>query len=698
VRGLIRGGLSKPAIDGGETIDFSAENVEALPALYRLCWCPSSRQCTDEVDFGDNVGALIIKGPFLGYSRTCHAAQACGEAGEVSLIRGVALTDGDRMMASLACGRSDGIGGTGFPSVSGRSHGISIGARRHGTEFSWGVDGVFGGAVLAGGIYRLCWCPRGYECSTPDAFGLDVGQITVVGPYLNCSMNLFGYSGCADQNRDVIGGTPFAFQGILGVGLQVGDRFMVLDSCGTGPGAAGFPSSSISDAATLAGSQFQWGLGTTPITAVGGQYRLCWCQAGRSCTVSQNFVVDVGSTVVSSPVCAQTFECYIYERCILGQVLNDNLRAVNLKNGDIVRIMEQCAGSLNYDASCPGPRYCEIENSRPSEGAGQAGNLGLRIQYNSAQISFGIEELQTPHGMFRLCWCAGGWGEPCSSADQFAVDAGLMIMAGPSTNQHRTCMRYQECHVNDITGTALEDGDRLLILESCRTGTGMTVTPTILTDFFTSGVKGFSNSGISLPATNDGTSFSWGSVPVDTGGKYKMCWCSKYYSGLTGCEKAENFKVEVGVLSVFGFAQNHRTCFSGHTCVAERIVGFPLSDGDRLMVMREDTGAAKCGTFTGDPIGFGGVMGFPWVGFSSNAVNTTDHPDVPGSGGVVQDFHWGSDQVVRALPGRYKMCFCSASDACVGYADFNRHAGYMHVVHRTFGHLQFETLQKADNL
>lgn len=70
------------------------------------------------------------------------------------------------------------------------------------------------------GSYRLCWCAEGFDCTIPGAFAVDVGPLTMVGPYLACDVNLNGYSDCAEQSRDVVGGTPFVLDGIRGVGLK----------------------------------------------------------------------------------------------------------------------------------------------------------------------------------------------------------------------------------------------------------------------------------------------------------------------------------------------------------------------------------------------------------------------------------------------------------------------------------------------
>eukprot|EP00439_Symbiodinium_sp_Y106_P053055 s1728_g7.t1 len=673
-RGMPQNGVSQPATDAAD-FSFGPEPVLALPGHYQLCWCPSSRGCSDEVNFAIPAGILIVKGPFLGNSRTCHVGQACGEAGEVASFRGVGLSNGDRLMAMVSCSELAGAtGAVGFPEVPGRARGVSLEAEQHGSMFSWGTQGAFNGAILAGGEYRLCWCPKGYECNTPSAFGLDIGQLSVVGPYVSCDISTPGQ--CADQNRDVVGGTVYNITDLAGLGLQDGDALMILETCGV-PGAMvdGFPNGGVSNPATEEGSAFIWGTGEEFVTAKGGEYRLCWCQAGRSCAVAENFNADIGSVVVRAPVGFQAFACATYERCSLSE-----LQGVNLQDGDLVQIMSTCAQASGFTA-CIEPDYCVVPGSQRSSKATQSDYLGERLQYNNLTISFGPEEVRAPNGAYRLCWCGGGSGSDCSSPSGFAIDAGAITIAGPQSGQDRTCVSSQSCTIYNITGSFLEDGDRLMLLESCRTGTGITDTETPLMDFATRGILGFPDFGRSLPATDNGATFTWGSDPISTGGKYKMCWCSRQAHETLPCDRAERFKIEVGMLTVVGFAENKRSCFVGQPCEVEHLVGFPLHDGDQVLLQ---PATSTCGS-SGE---------FPGASLSGFAFNTTEHVHDEGGGGIVQDLSWSPLQL---LPGSYQLCWCSALASCANSLDFQERAGSLEVLVQTIGHLQLELTEFPDS-
>ena len=277
--------------------------------------------------------------------------------------------------------------------------------------------------------------------------------------------------------------------------------------------------------------------------------------------------MDIGTVVVRAPVGFQAFACATYERCSLSE-----LQGVNLQDGDLVQIMSTCAQGPGFAEGCSDPDYCVVPGSQRSSKATQSGYLGEQLQYNNLTISFGPEEIRAPNGAYRLCWCGAGSGVPCSSPLGFAADAGAITIAGPQSGQDRTCFSSQSCTIYNITGSFLEDGDRLMLLESCRTGTGLTETATPLIDFATRGVLGFPDFGRSLPATDNGATFTWGSEPVATGGKYKMCWCSRQAHATLPCDRAERFKIEVGTLTVVGFAENRRTCFVGQPCEVERLV------------------------------------------------------------------------------------------------------------------------------
>lgn len=87
-------------------------------------------------------------------------------------------------------------------------------------------------------------------------------------------------------------------------------------------------------------------------------------------------------------------------------------------------------------------------------------------------------------------------------------------------------------------------------------------------------------------------------------------------------------------MTVVGYAShNTRTCFVGEECVVDRLVGFPVSDGDRLMAMYSDR---ACGEAGGEPHWFGGDtwvhLGVQlwWSHFSfAGASHNTDQRQAP---------------------------------------------------------------------
>eukprot|EP00438_Fugacium_kawagutii_P024896 Skav220463 [mRNA] locus=scaffold3371:94690:102107:- [translate_table: standard] len=156
----------------------------------------------------------------------------------------------------------------------------------------------------AGGIYRMCWCARGAQCSQAEDFRMDFGALTLIGP---APLN---------QHKTCVAGQPCSFD-MLGTDLMAGDLVNVLETCGSYVNASQFthfdssndsplylprfPSNGIS---TSIGTSVSW----DEITAMGSRYRLCWCAAGYSCTAAPEFLVDFGRASA-----AQSWTCSVAE-------------------------------------------------------------------------------------------------------------------------------------------------------------------------------------------------------------------------------------------------------------------------------------------------------------------------------------------------------------------------------------------------
>ena len=152
----------------------------------------------------------------------------------------------------------------------------------------------------AGGQYRMCWCAKGVQCRQAEDFRMDFGSLTLIGP---APLN---------QHKTCVAGQPCSLEPLLGTNLQNNDLVHILQTCGnyvnvsqfshydsssdSGLHLPRFPSNngvqSLSAGATASGTSVSWGSAT--ITAMGGQYRLCWCAAGYSCSAAPEFHVDFG--------------------------------------------------------------------------------------------------------------------------------------------------------------------------------------------------------------------------------------------------------------------------------------------------------------------------------------------------------------------------------------------------------------------
>lgn len=103
-------------------------------------------------------------------------------------------------------------------------------------------------------LLRLCWCASrpGVPCSTSEAFRVDVGAVSLIGPRLQ-------------QHRTCVSGQTCAVESLLGEELGPMDALQILDTCGIDGFPARLP---LSGRAVHSGrGSVSWG--SSPVTAQG---------------------------------------------------------------------------------------------------------------------------------------------------------------------------------------------------------------------------------------------------------------------------------------------------------------------------------------------------------------------------------------------------------------------------------------------
>lgn len=127
-----------------------------------------------------------------------------------------------------------------------------------------------------------------------------------------------------------------------------------------------------------------------------------------------------------------------------------------------------------------------------------------------------------------------------------------MDFGGPLPDVVYRCFEWEACEIEALDGTSLSDGDRLLVVPD---GTNCLDLPPGLFQ------EGFPLQGLSLPATDGGRRYSWGSGLVRAAvGYYALCWCSNTggmaddnssnQTTVTSCTEEGPFRVPAGVIRV----------------------------------------------------------------------------------------------------------------------------------------------------
>ena len=259
--------------------------VTSAGGTYSLCWCSAGFDCSTQEAFIVSVGSLTIIGPSpLSQHRTCVAGQAC----HVDSLEGTYLHAQDQVAVLATCGLLAEVAG--MPNSGWFTSNLTVqGLGFEGTR----VTGQ-------GGQYRLCWCAFDQGCTKPEQFRVDLGQFQVMGP------------APLEQGWTCINGQTCSLDSVTGVDLAEYDRVVVMETCMVNQ-VGRYPWTVLPLAATASGTSYQF----APELLTAGQYRLCWCATGMSCSTFEDFAIDVGTLNLVGPSPLQQDRT-----CVAGQTCN----------------------------------------------------------------------------------------------------------------------------------------------------------------------------------------------------------------------------------------------------------------------------------------------------------------------------------------------------------------------------------------
>ena len=620
---------------------WSQEIISAPGGSYRICWCmpdefdpnsytwsgnESMRNMTDcslYADFQTDVGSLKVLGPAPWDQRqTCISGQTCRIA-----IQGEAYLPTARVLILETCG----LGAT-FPG----GHFMPRQVEQNSSDL--GMHNVEEIKLASGGTYRLCWCAGTtldvqnvtQGCLESSQFQTDFGSVDIVGP------------APLEQHRTCVSGLSCEIQGVQGLylnqerlsnisSIQNFDRMLILDTCGSAGVAhvtQKLPEAGMVQIVSQSGSAFAW---KTPLSAAGGEYKLCWCGAYQDCDTSDQFRTSIGTLTLIGPRIDHA------RTCVSGQICKlEGLQGHFLSDESMIAILDTCAqvGHLaRHDESN------ETKDSFPNS---------LQVPFTMLSTRGSMADFgriaTSAGGLYRLCWCPmvdglsnltvvvnGSDINRTSLVDCFKVDMGELHLVGPVSSEGRTCISGRACFLDGFRGQYLLDTDRAFVMDTC----GHQV------------ARGFDSQGAGL-VQSIGT-VQWASQPITaTGGRYRLCWCSLINSSAVStnvsgnpipCEAAhvDGFLTDVGTLHILGpnpFSQSW-TCVAGESCKISGIQGFGLSDSDSIMVLQTCSTAAL-------------VPRFPMFGQAETVFNK-------GS-----EAAWITE--VSAAGGTYQLCWCSEQE------------------------------------
>ena len=322
-------------------------------------------------------------------------------------------------------------------------------------------------------------------------------------------------------------------------------------------------------ALSVSGTSGAWvDFGATWPTAQGGQYRLCWCSGGYSCSVFEDFRVDMGELRLVGPRLDHARTCTAGQTCELS-----DMRGQHLDVADKLVLLDTCAVSTIPARTVMGGRAVQ-----------DLTGSGASLSFSTTNVA----ALTAAGGFYRLCWCAGSndadldtTDYPCVRNDDFRVDAGFVHLVGPAPlAQDRTCVSGQTCVLHRLLGYHISPDDRFLVLETCATATALPRFPEAGTFVDRPASATYEDVGIGLSRVTVGF---MGVAITAAGGNYRLCWCAAGYT----CERAHHFRVDLGALYVSGPTplNQPRTCVSGQTCALDGFEGRHLMGTDRIAIL-----------------------------------------------------------------------------------------------------------------
>jgi len=253
---------------------------------------------------------------------------------------------------------------------------------------------------------------------------------------------------------------------------------------------------------------------------------------------------------------------------------------------------------------------CTFQNSTVgAPGSGPIGfpDTGIAKSESSAgdTYSFGGDDPLMAGGKpYHLCWC-NGTSSLCGSVSEYKLRIGILHLSGPSRAQQTRimpCTAGVPCTLRFFKGHGLANGNRLVVMPmtnlGCRWYRQTPADPV--------STPGLPNDAISLPATDGGSTFSWGPETVlAAGGFYYLCWCGttkgSHHTLEPDCpiprpETGDHYLAYAGYLSIIGpIPGAMRLCNVGVECKLESIPGNGLEGGDRVSILQE------CGKSTPAP-------------------------------------------------------------------------------------------------